>query len=91
MSSPTPDLSTLMDFPATLTFRAVGHARAGLADQCGAAVQGTLGRLLAGIDEKPSANGRYSSVRVTVQVHSADEVRAVFVALKSVDGVLYLL
>ena len=83
----TTPLHELMDFPAVYTFRAVAATLPGLPQACADAVESALGRAPELVSAKPSAKGKWTSVRVTAQVESAEEVLAAYAALKQVDGV----
>lgn len=83
----TPKLEDLVDFPTVFVFRAVGRAEADFEVRCSAAVTATLGRMPDSVDTRPSAGGRWISVRLAARVHTPDEVYAVYAALRAVDGV----
>jgi putative lipoic acid-binding regulatory protein len=83
----TPPLDELMEFPAAFTFRAVAATLPGLPQACATAVENALGRAPDKVSVQPSSKGKWTSVRVTAQVHSADEVLAAYAALKELDGV----
>ena len=84
---PASDLDELMEFPATFTFRAVAAPLPGLPTACAKAVESALGRPIDKISAQPSSQGKWTSVRVTAQVQSAEEVLAAYTALKALDGV----
>ena len=81
------NLDQLIEFPTSFTFRAVAVTLPGLPQACGTAVEHALGRPVDDITEQPSSQGKWTSARVTVEVHNADEVLAGYTALKAVDGV----
>ncbi len=83
----TPPLDELMEFPASYTFRAVAATLPGLPQACAKAVESALGRPVREVSVQPSSKGKWTSVRVTAQVQSADEVLAAYAALKEIDGV----
>lgn len=91
MSTEPPPLSELIDFPAPFTFRAVAAARLSLAEECRSLVEGTIGRKADHVQVQASSKGAFSSVRVTIVVHSAAEVTGAYGALKSLDGLKLLL
>ena len=69
----TPPLDELMEFPSSYTFRAVAATLPGLPQACATAVENALGRAPDKVSAQPSSKGKWTSVRVTAQVHSADE------------------
>ena len=87
----TPPLEELVEFPSVFTFRVVAAAAHDLADRCAALVSEAVGRAHDALHQQPSKNGNYHSVRVAIRVESADEIRAAYTALKTVDGVKLLL
>jgi putative lipoic acid-binding regulatory protein len=91
MATETPPLSELIDFPSSFTFRALASARVSLAEECRALVEGTIGRKADQVQVQASSKGAFSSVRVTIVVHTADEVIGAYGALKSLDGLRLLL
>jgi putative lipoic acid-binding regulatory protein len=82
-----PPLDDLMEFPASYTFRALAATLPGLPQACAKAVETALGRTPDKVSVQPSSKGKWTSVRVTAQVHSAEEVLAAYTALKALDGV----
>jgi putative lipoic acid-binding regulatory protein len=91
VSEPTPSFDELLEFPAELVLRAVGNASEDLAARCAGAVVTLHPSGLLAVDEVPSSRGRFSSVRLKVQVESADQLRSLYAALKTVDGVRMVL
>lgn len=87
----TPPLEDLVEFPSTFTFRVVATSSDGLADRAAALVSDAVGRSHDTVEEQPSKNGNYRSVRVAVLVESAEEIRAAYAALKTIPGVKMLL
>lgn len=84
-------LEDLMDFPAELVLRVVGEASESLADRCAQTLVDALGRAPLGVSVQPSSQGNYLSVRLRVQVETADEVRGASAALRDVPGVRLVL
>ena len=80
-------LDQLIEFPTSFTFRAVAATLPGLPQACAAAVEQALGRPVEELTEQPSSKGKWTSVRVTIEVQNADEVLSGYSALKAVDGV----
>ena len=76
----------LVEFPAVFTFRAVGAAADDYLDRCLARVEELLERPVSRHEIRPSSHGRWVSVRIAVEVRSADEIRAVYGALHAIDG-----
>lgn len=91
MSEQKPQLEELIDFPSLFTFRAVASARATLAEEVRTLVESGVGRPAKSVEIQASKKGAFSSVRVTTMVHSADEVRGGYAALKGLDGLKLLL
>lgn len=75
-------LEDLLEFPAVFTFRVMAQASPSLRGVCQSAVEQALGHPAQQVTEHPSASGRFSSVRVTTVVISADEIRTAYAALK---------
>jgi len=91
VSEPTPSFDELLEFPAELVLRAVGDASDDLTARCASAVAALNPSGLMAVDEVPSRRGRFSSVRLKVQVDSADQLRSLYAALKAVDGIRMVL
>jgi len=87
VSDPQNNLDQLIEFPTSFTFRAVAATLPGLPQACAAAVEQALGRPVAEVTEQPSSKGKWTSVRITIEVQNADEVLSGYTALKAVDGV----
>lgn len=86
-----PRLEDLVDFPSTFTFRIVARHSPGLRARCTELVEGALGREAQDVREQPSKNGAFASVRVAATVENADEIRSVYQALGSIEGLQLLL
>ena len=86
MSDPRARFEDLVVFPSVFTFRAVGAAEDAYLARCVARVEQLLGRPVERSDTRPSSQGRWVSVRLAVEVRTADEIRAVYAALHEVDG-----
>ena len=91
MTQKTPELEDLVDFPTLFTFRALAAPREGMLADCQNAAEAELGRAIEEINERPSKNGKWVSVRVSVQVENAEEIRGTYAALRAVDGVKMML
>lgn len=87
MSEKSTSLDELIEFPTSFTFRAVAATLPGLPQACAEAVEKAIGRPVDGVSQKPSSKGKWTSVRVTAEVHNPDEVLAGYAALKAIDGV----
>lgn len=81
----------LVDFPATFTFRVIADAAPDLAETCQRLVETSLSRPVILVEEKPSKNGRFRSVRVSATVVDGEEIRSTYRALGSVEGLKLLL
>jgi len=88
MSDTEPQLEDLVEFPTPWTFRAVGATTPALEAQCRTAIEVSVGRQVQAVASQPSSKGRWTSVRVSVTVESADEVRDAYAALRGVEGVI---
>ena len=86
-----PRLEDLVDFPSVFTFRIVARSSESLRMTCRDLVEGTLGREARDVQEQPSKNGSFTSVRVAATVETADEIRSVYQALQQVEGLQLLL
>jgi len=86
-----PRLEELVDFPAPFTFRIVAKHSSSLRDRCQQLVEQTLGRPAEDVREQPSKKGAFVSIRVAVTVENAEEIRSVYQALQSVEGLQLLL
>jgi putative lipoic acid-binding regulatory protein len=88
MADETPQLEDLVEFPAPWIFRAVGATSPALQGLCRAALESCIHGEIQEIVSQPSSKGRWTAVRLKVIVQSADEVRAAYAALQSVEGVI---
>ncbi len=84
-------LEELLDYPCDFTFRIVARQSSDLCETCRDLVEGTLGRRADKVIEQPSKNGAYASIRVSITVETADEIRSVYQALRSIEGLQLLL
>ncbi len=87
----TPPLEDLVDFPTAFTFRVVAKASAELEGQVREIVEHSLQRPLLQIGAQESSGGKFLSVRATVTVVNADEIRVTYEALQSVEHLKMLL
>ena len=86
----TGETETLIDFPATLTVKAMGLASDGFADT----VMAIVGQHLdspAQVSTLPSSGGKYVSVRVTFEATDAEQLRKIYQGLHDSPLVLYTL
>lgn len=88
MSDTEPQLEDLVEFPTPWTFRAVGATTPALEALCRTAIEGSVGREVEALKIQPSSKGRWTSVRLSVVVESAEEVRDAYTALRKVEGVI---
>lgn len=78
-------------FPGDYMFKVIGFAGAGFEDCVRQAAQSVLGPLEdAALRSRPSRGGRYVSVTLEVEVAHAQEVLAIYAALRQVQGVVVL-
>lgn len=82
----------LLDFPTAFAFKAVGPSSPGFVAAVAAAVRGALepGRAIEQ-RSRASGHGTYCSVTLTTRVEHADELRAVYRALRAVPAVITVL
>lgn len=86
-----PPLEELLDYPALFTFRVVASVRDDLEEEvCGIIVR-ILDRPLTQVSRRPSSNGAFMSIRVSVVVTSAAEIRSVYADLNKIEGLRMLL
>lgn len=74
-------------FPGTFQFRVVVHAAARDAVVAALTAAGELGE----VTDRPSRGGKYLSLRVPLQLQSAEQVLDVYALLGDLDGVLMIL
>ena len=79
----------LLDFPCLFVFRVVAHQGARAA--CEEKLREILSRPAEGVEIKPSSKGNYEVIRLGVTVISADEIRAVYAGMDTVEGVRMVL
>lgn len=84
-------LELLMEFPSEFTFRVLAAWSETLVMDCSALAEQALGRAPIAVDHQLSAQGRFCSVRLTVQVLEPAEVHGVYAALKQVPQLRMLL
>ncbi len=91
-TSPRIPVEELLEFPTAFAFKAIGRHALVLPDRALTAVRGVLGsQRPVGLRTRLSRNGTYISVTLSARIESADELRAVYAALRTVDGVVTLL
>lgn len=83
-------LNQYHDFPCCYMFKVIGYNADGFLDSVQEAAQGVLGPLNPKKDlrSRPSREGRYLSVTIETGVHDAQQVLAVYAALKGLEGVV---
>ena len=81
--------ASLLTFPATLTLRAMGHNQPGYAAGVLAALQTCQpGLSEAAVAVRPSREGKYLAVNITLTVESQSELDAVYQSLRGVEGLI---
>ncbi len=81
--------ASLLNFPATLTLRAMGHNHPGFAIRVLAALQTCQPELTeAAVNVRPSREGKYLAVNITLTVESQSELDAVYQSLRGVEGLI---
>jgi putative lipoic acid-binding regulatory protein len=86
-----PSFEELVDFPSVFTFRVVAKATDGLKAQVREIVEASLERPIMNVGDAASSGGKFCSVRVTVTVIDADEIRRTYAALQEVPDLKMLL
>jgi putative lipoic acid-binding regulatory protein len=78
-------------FPGEYMFKVIGFAGEGFETAVRQAAQSVLGPLdQDALSRRPSRGGRYVSLTLEVEVAQAEQVLAVYAALKQVQGVVVL-
>jgi putative lipoic acid-binding regulatory protein len=81
--------ASLLTFPATLTLRAMGHNQPGFAAGVLAALQTCQPDLTeTALNIRPSREGKYLAVTITITVHSQTELDALYQSLRGVEGLI---
>jgi len=81
--------TSLLSFPATLTLRAMGHNQPGFAAGVLAALQTCHpGLSEAAVNVRPSREGKYLAVSITLTVDSQPELDAIYQSLRGVEGLI---
>jgi len=86
-----PSIDDLVDFPSVFTFRVVARASESLLEQVKEIVEKRLERPAMNIGLQASSGAKFASVRVTVTVLDAEEIRDTYAALKEVPDLKMLL
>jgi putative lipoic acid-binding regulatory protein len=91
MSQPQARFEDLVEFPSVFEFRALAHSADGVEARCVSAVEAHLGRRVETVGQASSSKGAYTSVRISVLVTSADEIRSTYAMLGALPGVRMVL
>lgn len=85
-------IEELVDFPTRFAFKAVGHHTRSFSDDCLAAFRRAFGddRRIE-LRTRLSSKAAYLSVTLTTTVESADQLRAAYAALRTVEGIITVL
>jgi putative lipoic acid-binding regulatory protein len=86
-----PSIDDLVDFPSVFTFRVVARASESLLGQVKEIVEKRLERPAMNVGLQSSSAATFASVRVTVTVLDADEIRDTYAALKEIPDLKMLL
>jgi putative lipoic acid-binding regulatory protein len=86
-----PSIDDLVDFPSVFTFRVVARATDVLKGQVREIVEQCLERPAMNVGIQASSSAKFASIRVTVTVLDADEIRNTYAALKNVPDLKMLL
>jgi hypothetical protein len=86
-------LSQLIEFPCDYQFKAFGlnDEKGSFFEAVRAAVASVHSVPLDAMKGRPSAQGTYLCVTVLVRLHNADQLKAIYAALRQVEGLKYLL
>lgn len=78
------------DFPGPYMFKAIGYAADGFVEDVHKAAETVLGDIdfETEVRVRPSSGGKYQSVTLDVDVDGAEQVLAVYDALRHVQGVI---
>ncbi len=88
---PDPTFEDLLEFPARMTLRVMGVASPDLRERCLQRAERVSGRAVEAVESKASSKGNYVVHRLTLTSDSADQLRAVYEGLRSLDGVRLVL
>ncbi len=82
----------LLEFPTAFSFKAIGHHTLHFSQQAFQAAKSALPEdRRVTLRTRLSRNGTYISVTLTATVESADELRAVYTALRKLEDVITVL
>ena len=82
----------LIDFPVSFSFKAIGHHTLGFTqDALEATKSALLGDRPVRYRTRLSRHGTYLSVTLTARIESSRELRQVYDALRSIEGVITVL
>lgn len=91
-ADPRVPVEELVAFPTQFAFKAVGHHTRGFAQAALAAARRALGEdRRVELRTRLSRKGAYVSATLTARVESADELRAVYAALRALPDVITVL
>lgn len=83
-------LSKLLEFPCSFTFKIVGNAGPKLTDNVLHVIQQYAPGDYTPIT-KPSSQGNYCSVSVTIHAVDINQIESLYQSLSSIDGVIMVL
>jgi len=83
----------LLQFPCDYVFKIFGEQarREQFVESVLAAISETVPVGLDALRERGSRNGKYLCLSVVVRVHSRSQIKAIYSAIRSVEGLSYLL
>ena len=83
----------LLDFPCHFEFKAFGPGApdSSFPEDVHKAVSGVVQVSRQAIKTRPSSSGKYQCVTVLVTLHNRTQLEAVYTAMRSIDGLKYLL
>lgn len=87
----TPTLEELLEFPCDYVFKAFGPQEEQFVEAVRTAVATVVPLPLDCIKLRPSAKGRYQCVTVLTRLHSIEQLKAIYAALRTVENLKYLL
>lgn len=81
-----------LSYPCHLVVKAIGADEDDFAERVVVAVRSEVPDLGEGaVTTSPSRNGRFLAVRVAIEARSESHLEAVYIALRAVEGVAYVL
>jgi len=86
-----PPLAELVEFPCDYVFKAFGPAGEPFLQAVQGAAAGVVSVPPGAITTRPSSGGTYQCVSVSVPLQNPEQLKGIYVALRAVAGLKYLL